>query len=128
MSSDLITDIMHAAAETYSITVESITGPSRCAYLVRARTAAMIAARALRRGDAPRFSYAQLGWRFNRDHSTIIHACDKAEVDDVLKREAFALLTSVREKRQKEKAAAVDKFRRERAHPHRKSALDRAGL
>lgn len=69
----LIKDLIAEAARVFELKSSEITGPSRQAYVVRARFALCAALR--ERGA----SYPQIGkWLGGRDHSTIIHAVDRA--------------------------------------------------
>ena len=69
----LIQDLVNEAARLFSLKSSEITGRSRQAYVARARFALCAALR--ERGA----SYPQIGkWLGGRDHSTIIHAVERA--------------------------------------------------
>lgn len=79
-----IADIIHHASKLSGFTVEQIKGPCRTKHLARTRQAICLVAREqrLKDGDSSiyAYSYPQIGMHLGRDHSTVIHACAKAEL------------------------------------------------
>ena len=72
-----IVSIQKAVADYYKITVEVLKGKKRSANIVYPRMVAMYLCRMLTEESFPR-----IGLEFGgRDHSTVIHACDKIEED-----------------------------------------------
>jgi chromosomal replication initiator protein len=69
--------VQKAVADYYKITVEVLKGKKRSANIVYPRMVAMYLCRMLTEESFPR-----IGLEFGgRDHSTVIHACDKIEED-----------------------------------------------
>ncbi|MGN1337598.1 MAG: chromosomal replication initiator protein DnaA [Candidatus Coprovivens sp.] len=76
VTNDIIS-IQKAVADYYNITVEVLKGKKRSANIAYPRMVAMYLCRALTDQSFPR-----IGLEFGgRDHSTVIHACDKIEED-----------------------------------------------
>jgi hypothetical protein len=78
-----IADIIHHASQLSGVSVASIQTASRKREVVRVRQAIMLIAREQRRkdGDLVTFAYSfkQIGSALGgKDHSTIMHGCDKA--------------------------------------------------
>lgn len=70
----MIGDFLAEVGRMFDVTVEDLRGPRRMQPLCRARFAACAALR--ERGA----SYTQIGrWLGGRDHSTIMHAIDRAD-------------------------------------------------
>lgn len=70
-----VREIIAKAAVEFGIPVEAILGSSRSYLVVEARHTAMWRARK----ERPDLSFPQLGDIFRRDHTTIIHACQKMD-------------------------------------------------
>lgn len=71
--------ILEIVAETSGFPVEEITGKRRTAALVKARHQAMRQIRA-----ETNLSTSEIGRLFNRDHSTVIYACNhKAQTNEL---------------------------------------------
>jgi chromosomal replication initiator protein len=66
--------IQQLIAEHYRINIEDLISSKRTANLAEARQIAMYISR-----EALGATYQSIGHAFNKDHSTIIHACDKIE-------------------------------------------------
>ena len=76
VTNDIIS-IQKVVADYYNITVEVLKGKKRSANIAYPRMVAMYLCRALTDQSFPR-----IGLEFGgRDHSTVIHACDKIEED-----------------------------------------------
>lgn len=72
-----ISNIQRAVAEYYNITIDVLKGKKRSANIAYPRQVAMYLCRMLTDESFP-----QIGLEFGgRDHSTVIHACDKIEED-----------------------------------------------
>lgn len=71
-------ETLHRVAKTYKVTPEDILGPSRKRHVTDARWVFMKALRA-----KGRLSFPRIGEIANRDHTTVMHACqhfaDRAE-------------------------------------------------
>lgn len=63
-----VADILKVVADYYGVTIEELRGPKRHQPLARYRQMAMYLAR-----EMTDLSYPQLGRKFRRDHSTVIH-------------------------------------------------------
>ena len=63
-------DVIAAVAKFYGVTIDELTGPRRTAKLVDAR---WVAAKALQ--NRGKLSYPAIGRMMNRDHTSIMHAC-----------------------------------------------------
>jgi chromosomal replication initiator protein len=73
-------------AGEFRTTVAHLIGPQRYRRLVRARQVAMWLARRTTAHSLP-----QIGWAFDRDHTTIMHGVEK--VDEIMERDpAFAAM------------------------------------
>lgn len=69
--------IQKRVAEYYNITLEELCGPKRSKGIVQPRQVAMYLSRTLTTGSFP-----EIGDEFGkRDHTTVIHACNKVEQD-----------------------------------------------
>lgn len=66
----------------------ALTGKSRRAEVVRARQVAMYLCR-----EIVRNSYAEIGLQFQRDHSTVMHACGK--IADLLEEDEADVVAAV---------------------------------
>jgi chromosomal replication initiation ATPase DnaA len=61
-------------AENHNLTVKDLKGQSRLRPIVAARQEAMwLMAEEIRPSGTPRYTNAQIGGWFNRDHTTVIH-------------------------------------------------------
>lgn len=69
------------ASHLYDVRVDEILSPKRDSHIVRARQAAMAVLR-----DLKGYSYPTIGRRFDRDHTTVMHA--KETVDNLLQTDA----------------------------------------
>lgn len=68
-----VRDIVRAASFVSGFTANEITGQRRFAPLVRIRQAVCLVAR------EQGYSYPQIARTMDRDHTTIMHGCDRAE-------------------------------------------------
>lgn len=66
-----IANIKRAVADYYDITIEELESRRRVRKYSRPRMVAMYLAR-----DMTAFSYPQLGEKFDRDHTTVLHAVE----------------------------------------------------
>lgn len=80
-------DTLNAVAAAYKITPEDILGTDRNQRIVDAR---WVAAKALRAKG--RLSYPRIGFYLNRDHSTIMHACQNFQHRAKYRPEMFTAL------------------------------------
>jgi chromosomal replication initiator protein len=67
-------------AAEFRTTVPHLSGPQRYRRLVRARQVAMWLARRTTEHSLP-----QIGWAFDRDHTTVLHGIEK--VDEIMERD-----------------------------------------
>ncbi len=95
---DLTGAIQLAACKLYGIPLDDLLGDRRTRFLVRARQRAIATAHAavgkkdrVRFDTRPGMSLVELGQRFNRDHTTVIHALSVATSDPKLLTMAIAI-------------------------------------
>lgn len=87
---DLARAILTEAIEASGFDLDTLTGPSRLAVVVRWRHRAMYAIRA-----STALSYPNIGWIFGgRDHSSVQVAVEKVGRDDLESRRARTLATA----------------------------------
>jgi len=65
-------EVIARSAKEFMVTVEELMGKRRTAWLVRARQITMV-----RLYTTGRYSAGEIGRRFNRDHTTVLHAIKK---------------------------------------------------
>lgn len=80
-----------AACEHFSVGPARLTSPSRDTELTRVRHVAMAAARM-----AGGHSYPEIGRAFNRDHTSVVSACQRVEADARMRSAAEALCADVK--------------------------------
>lgn len=91
---------IRAAADYFGVPYDDMYGPIRLREYVYARFASYYVMR-----ERDELSYLQIGRRFSKDHSTIIHGCRRA--DDLLRRDAdFAAFVVAQMSLPKHSAAA----------------------
>ena len=89
-----IANIQKAVADYYKLTVEVLKGKKRSANIAYPRMVAMYLSRKLTDESFPK-----IGMEFGgRDHSTVIHACDKIEEDLKIDSELKDIINSIRSK------------------------------
>ena len=89
-----ISNIQKVVADYYKITVEVLKGKKRSANIAYPRMVAMYLCRMLTDESFPR-----IGMEFGgRDHSTVIHACDKIEEDIKINPEMKDIINEIRTK------------------------------
>lgn len=64
--------LLQIAADAFGVEVDDLTGPSRSQPICTYRQITMAAFR-----EAGKFSYPKLGAMFFRDHTTVMHACER---------------------------------------------------
>lgn len=72
-----VRDTIERVCADHGVYFDELLERSRYPYLVAARHEAMAAVRRLRTPVGRPFSYSQIGRIFDRDHSTVMHACRK---------------------------------------------------
>ncbi|KYO67247.1 chromosomal replication initiator protein DnaA [Thermovenabulum gondwanense] len=89
-----ITDILHAVGTHFSIRIEDFKSKKRTKELAYARQIAMYLAREL-----TDYSLPKIGEEFGgRDHTTVIHACDKISKDMAKDKELASILDTLKRK------------------------------
>jgi chromosomal replication initiator protein len=80
-----VADIIDRVGEHYGYEPAMLVGPARFRRLAEARH--VVCWRARRRG----LSFPEIGWHIGRDHTTVMHACDRIDADRRLVVLALAL-------------------------------------
>lgn len=99
-----VSDIVAIAADMSMMRPETITGRSRLQRVIRVRQACFLIAR------EHGWSYPEIGHRMNRDHSTVIHGCDTAQVWAERDMDYAAMVDKLRTRAATAKPFAMDRL------------------